>query len=693
MIKWLAVVWILSCMAGAASAAENLDFHAPPTAAGAATAKAMRSLAERALPVYENSDRAEFLANLSALQIVAGEYAAGNATRQSLHQYREQAKTARPVDMAMIYDLYARARARALQSGKPFAETFGDAFHAMMDPLSDRNALTLTEWLQTPLSVYEGNLQRDLDRLRGKRQISLDEAIDLTWAYLSLQAFRSFAPFVGKLIAADDATRYIVRDDVIPGPDRTRVSIVVIRPRHAAAPLPALLEFTGDPDSRDRARECAAHGYAGVVAYPQPSASATAASTSPVRAGAQTRAVIEWIAKQSWNDGRVGLYGSGQSALAAWMAAQDAPRALAALATSSVAAPASAVRGSRHRHRRSRARGSSISTGYSQLTTTGYFDTHEAASLAYFTAEHRRDPSARQWLLIGPYDSEAMRRGTLPVLGGYSIDAAAIVDLRQLRFQWFDHVLRGTPLPSLLAGRVNFEVMGANEWRHAGTLAAMANGSVRLYPNDSRVGDHYGLSGHERSNREVAEALVRLSAPLPKSQVGSSSGADDDVIDIDESVAGIVTPALGSGDSVVFVSGPLYRPLEVSGRVSGVLDFTASLARLSVDVEVYELSPRGDFFRFLSLPDAVCADCAASRERRRGRPSKSRHVAFEGERLTSVELHKGSRIVVVLQAQGRLPTRTAAPRRGRHATPQPLPTVSWLGDSVIELPIWSAGPL
>jgi predicted acyl esterase len=692
MIKWLAVVWIVSCVVGVASAAENLDFHAPATAAGAATAQAMRSLAERALPVYENPDRAEFLANLSALQMVADEYSAADATRQTLHEYREQEKTARPVDMAMIYDLYVTARARAKQSGKPFAETFADAFHTLMDRLSDPNAFTLSEWLETPLSVYEGNLQRDLDRLQGKRQISLDEAIDLAWAYLSLQAFRSFDPSVGKLIAADDAKRYVMRDEVIAGPGRTHVSVVVIRPSHAAAPVPALLEFTSDPDSRDRARECAAHGYAGVVAHPQSSESARAASTSSSPAGDDTRAVIEWIAKQKWNDGRVGLYGSGQSALAAWAAAQDAPRALAALAASSVAAPASPKRGFERRRRRPRARGRSTSIGYSVLTTTGYFDTNEAASLAYFTAEHRRDPSARQWLLIGPYDSQAMRRGTLPVLGGYSIDAAAIVDLRELRFQWFDHVLRGSPLPRLLAGRVNFEVMGANLWRHAETLAAMANGSVRLYPNESRIDGHNGLSGHEPSKREVAEALVRLSGAVAGSAGGSKSGAGNDVVDIDDSVAGITTDALGSRDSVVFVSGPLYRPLEVSGSVSGVLDFAAPLAGLSVDVEVYELSPRGDYFRFLSVPDAVCEDCVRSRRTHRGRPSEERRVVFASERLTSVELPKGSRIVLVLQAQGHPPKRKLAARRRHHPALQPLPTVSWFGDSFIELPVWRDGP-
>ena len=41
---------------------------------------------------------------------------------------------------------------------------------------------------------------------------------------------------------------------------------MVVRPKSASKPLPALLEFT-IYDSQNYAKECAAHGYAGVVAY------------------------------------------------------------------------------------------------------------------------------------------------------------------------------------------------------------------------------------------------------------------------------------------------------------------------------------------------------------------------------------------------------------------------------------------
>ena len=53
------------------------------------------------------------------------------------------------------------------------------------------------------------------------------------------------------------------------------------------------------------------------------------------------------------------------------------------------------------------------------------------------------------------------------VLRGYEVDPAALIDLRELRYQWLDHALKGGAAPAIVAERINFEVMGANEWRHA----------------------------------------------------------------------------------------------------------------------------------------------------------------------------------------------------------------------------------
>ena len=69
----------------AVGAAQDFDFRSAGVGrAIPATPAVMRDLAERMLPVYQEDDPERYLANLSALQLVAGNYAAAYASRQSL---------------------------------------------------------------------------------------------------------------------------------------------------------------------------------------------------------------------------------------------------------------------------------------------------------------------------------------------------------------------------------------------------------------------------------------------------------------------------------------------------------------------------------------------------------------------------------------------------------------------------------
>jgi predicted acyl esterase len=124
------------------------------------------------------------------------------------------------------------------------------------------------------------------------------------------------------------------------------------------------------------------------------------------------------------------------------------------------------------------------------LTIAGYFSASEPGALYYFAEHYRYNPHADHTLLMGPYDDGVIQRNPAAVLQGYRVDPAALIDVRELQYQWFDHVFKGSATPPLLTDRINYEVMGANEWRHAASLAAMAGDSLRFYldPTVSRDG-------------------------------------------------------------------------------------------------------------------------------------------------------------------------------------------------------------
>ncbi|HET6360628.1 MAG TPA: CocE/NonD family hydrolase, partial [Gemmatimonadota bacterium] len=152
------------------------------------------------------------------------------------------------------------------------------------------------------------------------------------------------------------------------------------------------------------------------------------------------------------------------------------------------------------------------------LQTAGYFFGGPGAAVYYFQEHTRHNPQAEHYLLIGPYDHFQAQRGVVTALGdtatyfaGYEIDPAARIDMvADLRFQWFDHALKGGPKPALLDDRVNYQVMGANAWGSAPSIAAMANDRMRLYFHPAREGTRYTLSAAPAASDSFISHAVDL---------------------------------------------------------------------------------------------------------------------------------------------------------------------------------------
>ena len=317
--------------------AQDFSFRAPASPSSASAA--IKDLASRLIPVYQDQDPERYLANLSALQMAVGDYAAADISRQSLRERRRKSDFGHPVSRALVFDVYAHAKALENENKVTFADAFTNSYRETMRRLDDRDAFAATGWFGTPPRVYRDALQQALDQYRANDSIDESSAIALIWKYVAFDAHRTFGALVILLNAEDDHRRYTTDSGVLlPVPGGANITVTVIRPASVTKPVPALLEFTarGAPNY---AMECAAHGYAGIVAISAARPKATLGIDPFEFAGADAREVINWIAKQAWSDGRVGMYGDAYSGYAPWAAAKQLPKALKAIATSVSVAP------------------------------------------------------------------------------------------------------------------------------------------------------------------------------------------------------------------------------------------------------------------------------------------------------------------------------------------------------------------
>jgi hypothetical protein len=314
------------------------------------------------------------------------------------------------------------------------------------------------------------------------------------------------------------------------------------------------------------------------------------------------------------------------------------------------------------------------------LTTTGYYDEREPAALYYFSQHRRYNPHANHTLLIGPYDDGVIQHGSLfsAVLRDYELDPAARIDLSELRYEWLDHVLKDGALPPQLTDRINFEVMGANEWRHAPSFEALAAGSQKLYLEAAASGEVHRLSKRKNPKPAAVRQTIRFT---DRSDAGWLPATD------------LISKSLVTHNAILYESDPLPKTTRSSGLVTGRLDFVVNKMDMDVNIALYELKLNGDYLRLFNPAFELRLSYAQDRVHRHLlKAGERQQIAFTSERMTSRQLEKGSRLVMVLRISKR-PDREINYGTGGDVGEESIADgkaplkVRWFNDSYIEVPV------
>ncbi len=471
--------------------------------------------------------------------------------------------------------------------------------------------------------------------------------------------------------------------------------------------VPAVLSFTiyTDPaGAAKEARELAARGYAGIIADARGKRLSPDKPAPYETEAADTHAVIDWISRQPWSNGKVGMIGGSYSGFTAWAATKHRHPALKAIAVSAAAIPGQglpmynnvfltanyawpfyvtndrlldeklygdndrwrklpfdwfasgrpfreidAVDGTPNPWLQRWLQHPSFDAYWQKnvpygreferidipvLSITGYYDDAQASVLQYFTEHyaHRRD--AEHYLVVGPYDHFGTHAREKPaVLRDYPIDAGAQFDSAELKLAFMDHVLRGAPLPAMLADRVNYQVMGADEWRHVHSLADMHPGSTRSYFSPAKSGEHYSLVG----SRPARDAVITHTDDL----------ANRNIFHNFHSWPGqIIQGPLSYVTEAVFETPPFEAATTISGQFRGELWVSINKRDIDYGVTVFEAMPDGKLFHLgYSLNRASYAHDPTRRKLLE--PGKPVKLPF-ATTLVSRRMQAGSRLLLLV---------------------------------------------
>jgi putative CocE/NonD family hydrolase len=687
--------------------AQDVGFRPPRDPDDVAAVALMRDFAQRIVPVYREADTDAYLATMTALQTVSGAYRAARDSNDLLRTRQQGKPFDDAAERAWLDGIYAQARLIEVTERLTFADAYPRAFEERVALLDNARAAALFARLERPLAMYREPVRQAFDRWRTKGSVPQAEAVALVRSWLAYESRRSFGALLPVLVASENRRRYVADADVvIPLRRGGVVHASVVRPVAARGTLPALLRFTLDP-AEDDALRSAAKNYVGVTAYVRGRRPDGKGDARPfVTDGEDAVAVIEWITRQPWSDGRVGMLGDGYSGYAAWAAARLRPAALKAIATTAPIAPGIDFPMAGQIYRNAFVRWVQEQAVAEPALARSDADTDrawQAGDARWYRQGGRYQEVDRvlmgkhsklvqTWLAHPSHDrhwqkllpsAKQFAQIDIPVLGlaGYFGESAGALyfyqEHRRHRPQADTTLLLGPydaasgrpGTASTLRGYTLDPVARVNlpelryQWLdhifHGAKKPALLQDRVNLQMMGADRWRHAPtLDAPDRPQLRLYLDTRQRDSPhrlLPSPTPPEGQGRAQLEVDLaDRRDAGapwsdaLRTKEPPTRNSIRFVSDPLSKDTEVLGSLRGEFDITPSRQDVDLSVSLYEQTASGDHL-LLFEPYDFRASYAGNRVKRRLLQAGVRQkLAFTTERVTARKLAAGSRLVLVV---------------------------------------------
>ncbi|CAA9197295.1 CocE/NonD family hydrolase [Flavobacterium collinsii] len=551
----------------------------------------------------------------------------------------------------------------------------------------------------------------------------------------------------------DLESAYDIQDSVmIKTRDGALLSAMVVRKKGVSAPQPVIYQHTiyVREKGRDLAslKTAADHNYVGVMAYSRGKRFSPDTISPYENETTDTYDVIDWISKQKWCNGKVGMYGGSYNGFTQWAACKKMHPALKTIVPYAASRPGmglpmennvfinpnyewafyvgsnkylDTVAGNdRQRFRRMTFRWWETGAAYRKMDSIdgvpnkffqrwlahpsfdaywqkmapygkdfahinipvlifdGYYNDSQNSSLYFARELQKYNPKTPVYVVIGPYGHFGAQTGGESIVNDYKVDSTAIINVRKITYEWFDYILKNGTKPQMLKDKINYEVMGANEWRSAPSLDKMANGFVKLYLTDNKSGDFYVLKEKKPTQSNYLYQEVDF--------------ADRKAQNNDYYPDPIIRKEIETSNGFTFISESLKEPMLVNG--SFLAEIKASINKKDMDfgVTLYEVMPNGEYFH-LSYFIARASYVKDSTKRNLLKPDQIEIMPFSNTHLVSKQLSKGSRLLVTINvnknpyAQLNYGTGKEVSDETIKDAKEPL-KVKWYTDSFVQIPIW-----
>lgn len=535
--------------------------------------------------------------------------------------------------------------------------------------------------------------------------------------------------------SASNDSIYIIQDSVlIPTKSGIDISALIVRQKTNLDPLPAILFYTTYYQGSGDAifgKKSAEKGYVGIVAYARGIRTDINHYRPYENEANDIYDIIDWINKQSWCNGSIGMYGGSYSGFSQWATAKNVHPALKTIVPQVAVMPGydtpmennvemnlglywphdhiykkepirrslpfewfetgiafkdiDSLAGYRNsifqswlKHNNYDKYWKSLvptSEEYAKinipvLTTTGYYDGSQIGAIQYFKLHHKYNKNANHYFVIGPYDHWGGQRKPARNLMGYEIDSVANVSMMELAYEWLDYILKGKSKPELLKDKINYQVMGTNKWRHSPSLMDLNNDTLTLYLDQETLSAHKPkVSNFSRQTVDFKDRENQNNYYTPE----------------------IIFDTLDESNGLVFTTQSFQKEFSINGSFTGSLWATINKKDMDVSMALYELMPNGRYF-FLSRYVGRASFAKDNSKRQLLKPNKKENIPFDNTRFVSKKINKDSRLVILLNIN-KHPFEIINHGSGKPVSEETIQDageplkIKWHNDSLIKIPI------
>lgn len=670
--------------------------------------KNLTLLAKKIVPIYSNSDKATYLDNYARINFIAQDYTTMKKTMRTYAQEIMGDSIANK-PFGFHYRTYANAIAKNPKTKAEFDKYFTSEFKTLYDSYNNDGK----NWVENYYSIQLSDMKKQFETKRNDCQandsISLEDAALLCKVYSRYVVFsKSLAP-AKEIIAKIEAEKYIIDNNIIITlPNGSTISGSMVRNRNITEPQPVVMQYNiyAGTEVSD-CKEIANMGYVGFVANTR----GKRLSNDPIEPyehdGDDAYYILDWISKQPWCNGKIGIYGGSYLGFSQWSAVKKVHPALKTIVPLvSVGAGIDfpmqngvfmsyALRwihfvannkltdlndfqnnkkwddvftqyyknGSSFRSL-DKIEGNpsplfqrwldhpTYDTYWQNMTpqkeafaninipifsTTGYYDDDQIGAMYYYNQYHKYNKSDNYYLVIGPYDHGGSQGYPKKELGGYTLDEVATIPINSIIFEWFDYILKGAKRPEVLKDKVNFEIMGKNEWKSVASLDKMHNQEITFYLDNA--------------NSKYSLQKTAPKKPIAINQTVDLKDRSEINIYKDDSVTGfprVVDSILRTEkQQMIFESDPLTEATIISGSLKAFLKISINKKDLDLQLQLYEKTPDGHYFALTT--NIQRASLAKDRTKRQLlTPNKIETIEMNQNYIISKQLQKGSKIVIAL---------------------------------------------